>query len=108
MKNTNQLFRTHSNLFTTKRYYQDFAPISNNFKNSDLYILAAFSNVHLKNDMYHTTATTIFSETPFEFKHNILMKEGLEIMNMNRLRLFIVEDIPITSERSILVTGVKK
>jgi hypothetical protein len=103
----NQVLRTHSVSLTTKRFNHDFTPMANIFKNSDLYIIAAFSNAHLKDEMYHITATTIFSETPFAFKPNIVMRENLTILNMNRLHLFVIEDNHTSANRTF-DTGIVK
>lgn len=89
----NQLLLPHSNLHTTLRYNHGFVSMASLFKDSDLYILAAFSNANFKDDMYHVTASTIFSETPFNFKKASDMIESFRVMNVKRINLFIVDDV---------------
>jgi hypothetical protein len=103
----NQLIKLHSNLFITKRYNQNSKKISVIFKDSDLYILASFSNFHLKDNMYYTTASTIFSETPFEFNNKIVIKERLTVMNMTKLHLLVIDDVPTSNNRTLNTKLVK-
>lgn len=92
-KNKNkQLVLTRSNLHTTLRYNHGFTSMASIFKDSDLYILAAFSNANFKDDMYHVTASTIFSETPFYFKQKSDIIESFRVMNVKKINLFIVDD----------------
>jgi len=86
-----QKLKPHSNLLTIRQYSSINEMF--NYKECNLHILAAFSNAHLKNEVYYLTASTIQSETPIKFRNSKDMEEGLKLLNMEEIYFFNINNI---------------
>ena len=86
-----QKLKPQDNLYTIRQYSSINDPSINerfNNKYSNLHILAAFSNAHIKNEIYYLTASTIQSEFPIKFREGTAAAEALRLLNMDEIYFF--------------------